>query len=100
MNSPVSAPDLLRGVQQALEADGLRHGSDVEAWVDSDDEVLCKVTVAPGDRRGAAAVPGRVLRALHAAGYTPAAASESGAPDSWSVEAALGAGHAVRVVHG
>ncbi|MFE7485123.1 hypothetical protein [Streptomyces sp. NPDC057552] len=100
MSSPVSAPDPLRGVQQALEAAGLRHVSDVETWVDSGDEVLCKVTVAPGDRRGAAAVPDRALRALRAAGYTLAAASDSGAPDSWSVEATLGAGHAVRVTHG
>ncbi|TLQ39226.1 hypothetical protein [Streptomyces marianii] len=100
MTSPISAPDLLREVRQTLAAAGLRHVSDAEAWINSSDEVLCKVTVAPDERPGAAAVPGHLLRALRAGGYALAVTCDSAAPDAASPEAALHAGHAVRLTAG
>lgn len=97
--SKTSAPDLLRDVRRALEAAGLRHVSETEVWINSGDEVLCKVTVAPEERQGAAAVPVHLAQALHAAGYALALTPDSAALDCSSPEAALGAGHAVRVTH-
>ncbi|MEU4080441.1 hypothetical protein [Streptomyces venezuelae] len=98
--SKTSAPDLLRDVRRALEAAGVRHVFDAEVWLGSSNEVLCKVTVAPEERQGAAAVPVHLAQALHAAGYALALTSDSAVPDCSSPEAALGVGHAVRVAHG
>lgn len=89
---------LLHDAREVLESAGLRHVFDVETWL-SGDEVVLKVAVAPDERDGAAAIPGRVLEALRAAGIAieRASANVSAAPEGMSAEEALGRGQAVRI---
>lgn len=81
------------GLRQAEDCPGLPVLPDVETWI-SDGEVTLKITVAPEDRPGAAAVPARVQDALRSHGFTLAARSHDGP----SPVAALTAGHAVGIV--
>ncbi|MGP3777154.1 hypothetical protein ACTWJ8_40600 (plasmid) [Streptomyces sp. SDT5-1] len=89
---------VLRDVREVLERAGLRQVWDVETWL-CGDEVVLKVAVAPEERPGAAAIPGRVLRALRTGGMSLAAASAevSAAPEGMPATEALGQGQAVRV---
>lgn len=87
---------ILHEVRELLSNAGLRHVGDVEAWL-SGDEVLLKVAVAPEERPGAAAIPGRVQEAFRAGGLALASATGSASPEGASPTEALRAGHAVRV---
>lgn len=86
---------VLHEVRELLSDAGLRHVGDVEAWL-SGEEVLLKIAVAPEERPGAAAIPGRVREALRAGDLTLAGATGSAAPEGMPPMEALRAGHAVR----
>ncbi|MFI5867325.1 hypothetical protein [Streptomyces sp. NPDC051546] len=86
---------VLHEVRKLLSVAGLRQVGDVEAWI-SGGEVLLKVAVAPEERPGAAAVPGRVREALRARHLTLAHTTSSASPQGTSPMEAL-RGHAVRV---
>jgi hypothetical protein len=58
--------------------------------------MILKVTVAPGERPGAGSIPERVHNALRSHGL--ATGASGAAPSGSSPEAALGSGHAVRIV--
>ncbi|WP_055531025.1 hypothetical protein [Streptomyces graminilatus] len=99
-----SSSALLRDVREALSAagvsqlgdrPGLPHQPEVETWTVGE-EVILKVTVAPDERPDAGAIPERVRNALRSHGL--AAATSGTAPGGPSPEAALGSGHAVRIV--
>ena len=83
------------GVSQLGDHPGLPHHPDVETWT-AGEEVILKVTVAPDERPDAGAIPERVSNALRSHGLT--AAASAAAPGGPAPEAALGSGHAVRIV--
>ncbi|MER5891175.1 hypothetical protein ABT160_45835 [Streptomyces sp. NPDC001941] len=103
---PSDAAALLCGVREALRAGGLSQPADeaglpvlaeAETWL-AGQEVILKVGVAPEERPGAGAIPGRVQHALRSRGFALALASGSPAAASGSAAGELGSGRAVRVV--
>jgi hypothetical protein len=94
-----STEALLHDAREVLSAAGLRYVTDTEVWI-SGDEVVLKAAVAPADRPGAAAIPGRVQEALRAGGLALAMATDSATPYNVAPADALSTGHAVRIVRG
>lgn len=97
---------LLSGVREALrrgglsqfgDRPGLPHLPEVDTWLVAG-EVILKVTLAPAERPGAEAIPGRVQDALRSTGFMLAMAHDSGCPTAASPVDALRSGRAVRVV--
>ncbi|MFB8406789.1 hypothetical protein [Streptomyces sp. NPDC055912] len=85
------------GVSQSGDRPGLPHLPEVETWL-ADGEVLLKVTVAPEERSGAAAIPDRVQNVLRSSGFVLALAHDCATPAAAPPAAALGSGRAVRVI--
>ncbi|WP_332758333.1 hypothetical protein [Streptomyces sp. MT206] len=85
------------GVSQSGDLPGLPHLPEVETWL-ADGKVLLKVTVAPEERSGADAIPGRVQDVLRSSGFVLALAHDCAMPAAAPPAATLGSGRAVRVI--
>ncbi|MFJ5635307.1 hypothetical protein ACIQF5_22055 [Streptomyces goshikiensis] len=96
ITATANASALLSSVR---EAPGLPHLPEVETWLVGE-EVILKVAVAPEDRPGAGAIPGRVQDALRSGGFTLAVDAGRATPASLSPATELGSGRAVRIIRG
>ncbi|MFF2228290.1 hypothetical protein ACFVV7_33790 [Streptomyces globisporus] len=86
------------GVQQHDDQPGLP-SPEVETW-HADGQVILKVTLAPDERAGAEAIPGRVQRALREHGLVAVPSPGAAPGPKGPALDALGSGYAVRIVRG